>query len=210
MAKSYITIKNHTAENVRIAVFKISYRPSTLDTIAWRVVAPPQQGLTKILLPSTYEVFINSPSFDDDRTDPYAGNQTQKISLQGNTGRFVVSSSKTLDRQSSTLQLALVQIFQQLVPEKLHIVNRSGFGVWSHITKGGTDIFPPRVITPGRELIEDLRPTYYLGTIAEFIVQGSKISEEQITSTPTPILAGETAILVGSLWTGYEISVNKL
>jgi hypothetical protein len=200
-----IHISNATSENIRVAVVKKSYKQASLGTVAWRVIAPPQKGFTKVSVPPSYEVFVNYPGPEDDRTDAYAGNQTRKILLGGYTGRFIVNSSKTPDGRDVVADIT--QSFQELIPEECHIVNQAGFGVWGHITKGGSDIFPPQVITPGNELIEDLRPTLYLAILQEFVKQGDRVLEEEISSTLTEILVNQTATISGSMWDGYGIVV---
>ena len=91
---SDIYIVNATGENIRVAVFKKSFKQATLGTIAWRVVAPSQKGFTKVPVPASYEIFVNYPAPEEDRTDAYAGNQTRKILCGGYTGRFLVNSLK--------------------------------------------------------------------------------------------------------------------
>lgn len=208
MAGANLWIVNNTGENIRVAIFKKSFRKVSLNSIAWKIVSPPQKGHSKVPVPSTYEVFVNYPGPGDDCGDPEAGNQTQKITLGGFTGRFIVSSEKTLDGKGVVANIA--QSFQGLVPEEVHIVNQAGFGVWGHITKGCKDIFAPRRISPGSELIEDLRADYYIAIIEEFVKQGDELLEEEITApAPRAIRADQTATVSGSMCEGYGIKVEE-
>ena len=102
-------------------------------------MAPPIGGNSIVEIPATYEVFVNYPGPADSKTNPYAGNQTVKLSLAQYTGNFIVTSATTPDSRDSVANIT--QTFQNLVPDEIHISNAAGFGVWSHITRGGTDVW---------------------------------------------------------------------
>jgi hypothetical protein len=206
MATPSIRIYNNTSENIRVAIFKKSYRQPTLGTVAWQIVEPPQGGFKIVPIPTTYEVFANYPGSGDDPNDSYAGYQTAQIALNSYTGRFIVNSTYTTDNQA--VVASLTQVFTDLVPNEIHIENQAGFGVWGHITKSGADIFPPQIIAPGSVLIEDVRPTLYVAVVSQFVFQGSRLVDEEISATATPIIGGQNAAVTGSIWTGYNVSVT--
>lgn len=200
---SSITIINGTNENVRIAVFKKPYKQATFNTIAWRIVAPPQGGLTRVPVPTNYEVFVNYSFIANERNDPNGGNQTVKLPIDSTTGRFIVNSSRTNDGQD--MVASIEQSYTELVLNEMRIENQAGFGVWGHITMDGDDVYPPRVISPGRVLLEDLRTPLYLAVVDLFISQGDRLVQEEISMTPVSVLIGSTVTVTGSQFDGYSI-----
>ncbi|MEW6735045.1 MAG: hypothetical protein AB1489_27390 [Acidobacteriota bacterium] len=205
-AGSGFTIVNNTAENLRVAVFKKNYKVPNLGVTAWQVVNPPTQGGSiYVTVPQTYEVFINYPGPYDDQTDPTAGYQTPKITVNSSTGTFNVTTSKTLDGKAVTAKLA--QTSQNVVPNEMHIQNQAGFGVWGHITKSGQDIYPPQIVWPGGVMMQDIRPELYVAVVAYYVQQGSTMKDEEIDATSTEVTIGQVATVSGSAWTGYSIVV---
>ncbi len=203
---SQITIVNESPEVLRIAVYKKPYRQPTLNTIAWKIVAlPADGGRQNVQIPSTFGVFVNY-SFDPvERDDPNAGVFTPTIAFDDTTAHFLVDSVKTPDRRDAVAVLS--RTFNDLVLNEVHLDNQAGFGVWGHIQKDGADIYPARVISPGRTLIEDLRSTYYLAVVDEFVSIGDRLVQEEISVSETPVLEGQLATVTGDQWQGYAIAI---
>lgn len=204
---SNLTVINGSTDLVRVAIYKKPSRQPSLQTIAWKIVAPPPLGgQTTVAVPAAYQTFINY-SFDPvERENPDGGNRTAPMSFDETTARFVVTSTTTDDGMQNVALLS--RSFQDLVLNEVHLDNDAGFGVWGHILKDGADIFPPRVISPGRTLIEDVRSTLYLALVDQFVYVGNRLVQEELDLTETPILEGQTATVTGNQWEGYAISVT--
>jgi hypothetical protein len=147
---STLTIINQTPDLVRLAVYKKPVLQPTLDTIAWQIVAPPPGGSTSIPLPDDFQVFAEY-SLDPNNPDPTAPDctvyQTPTVPFGETTGRFVVSSVLSQDRQASGA--VINQSFVDLVLNEVRVENNFGIGILSHIQKAGQDVYAPQVIWPG-------------------------------------------------------------
>jgi len=204
---SQLTIVSNSSDLLRVAIYKKPYRQPTLNTIAWKIVAPPPDGgQTTVEIPDNYSVFVNY-SFDPAvRSDPNGGSRTPVLTFDEATARFDIASKSTEDNRDTVAIHS--RSFNDLVMNEVHLDNQAGFGVWGHIQKDGADIFPARVISPGRTLIEDVRSTLYLAVIDEFVSLGDRLVQEEISLTETPILEGQTATITGDEWQGYAIAVS--
>ena len=200
-----ITINNATPETVRIAIYAKPVRRPTLGTIAWRIVEPPPNGgQTIVPISESFTVFANY-SFDRaTREDPDAGNRTNVIQFDEATARFVVGPVQSQDRRASAA--TITQLFDGLVINEARIENRFSCGVWGHITKDGNDVYAPQVISPGALLMEDLRATFYLAVISQFVSQGDRLIQEELSLTETAVLEGGAVTVRGSKWDGYELA----
>jgi hypothetical protein len=202
---SQITIVNTTTEAVRIAIYRKPVLLPTLSTIAWRIVEPPPNGgQTIVQIPETYTVFANYSYDEVERENPNAGNRTNVIQFGEETARFVVSSVPTQDRQANAATIK--QSFDGLVMNEVRIENQFGYGVWGHITKDGDDVYAPQVLWPGAVMMEDLRETFYLAVVGQFVFKGDRLVDEETSITETEVLAGGTVTVTGSKWKGYAIA----
>ncbi len=202
---SSITIVNGTDEFIRVAIFKKPYIQPTLQTIAWKTVAPPPEGgQTLVQIPSNYQVFASYSDDPVERENPNLGSRTKIIDFDEQTTRFVVDSDSTTDGQQQVADIS--QSFQDLVLNEVRIDNQGGFGVWGHVLKDNQDIYAPQVVSPGRVLMEDVRSPLYLAIIDEFVFDGARLVEEEISLTQTRVLEGMTALVTGSKWTGFAIA----
>jgi hypothetical protein len=203
-----ITLVNDT-ENNEVVHVAIYWRPTanpTLDTYAWRIVEPPPSGgETVVNIPDEFEVYANYPSEGDDRNDPTAGNRTPVLSFAELTARFIVTSVTTQDSAASAA--TITQVFTGLVLNEVRIENQFSSGVWTHITKDGADIYAPAVVAPGEVRMADIRSRLSLAVVAGSGPDGSAVDEE-VQTTETPILDGQTATVTGSVWKGYAITVS--
>lgn len=200
-----ITIINNTPEAVRIAIYRKPVLLPTLSTIAWRIAEPPPNGgQTIVQIPEDFAVFANY-SFDPaTQEDPDAGNRTNVVQFGEDTAKFVVGTVQSQDRLVNAA--TITQTFDGLVVNEARIENRFSCGVWGHITKDGNDVYAPQVISPGAVLMEDLRETFYLAVISQFVSQGDRLVEEETSLTETAILEGGTVAVSGSKWKGYAIA----
>ena len=193
---------NGTQEKIRVAIFRRPFLRPSLGTFAWRIVAPRVGGGEEVPVPSTYEVFLNYPGPDHDHTDPNAGNQTAKIPIESFTSRF-------LARSGGHGTVEIEQVFEDLIPGQLAIVNQAATGVWGHVTQGESDIYRPQVLPPGSTLLEaDPGATFFFAIVSGPVREGSLLANEEISSTTTPMVPGQVARVTGSVWTGYEITVK--
>ena len=206
---SQITIINRTddSEVVRVAIYKKPILVPTLGTIAWRTVAPPPSGgKTVIQVPETYQTYANYSYDPDERDDPTAGNQTQVITFTEATARFVIASATSQDTRASAA--TITQVFTDLILNEVRVENQFGYGVWSHITKDGDDIYAPQVLWPGAVRMEDVRSSFFLAVVAQFVNKGSRLVDEEISITETEVLEGGVAIVTGSKWKGYSLTTQ--
>ena len=202
---SQITIVNNTTEAVRIAIYRKPVLLPTLSTIAWRIVEPPPNGgQTVVQIPENYSVFANYSYNETEREDPNAGNRTNVIQFSEDTAKFTVSTVTSQDRRANAA--TIVQSFDGLVMNEARIENQFGYGVWGHITKDGDDVYAPQVIWPGAVMMEDLRDSFYLAVVGQFVYKGDRLVQEEISITETEVLAGGTAAVSGSKWKGYAIA----
>lgn len=202
MPESAIIIRNATEENVRIAVFRRSPKNISMGTYAWKIIAPPINGQTRIPLSNTYQVFLNFPLNDSDRTDPFGGERTAIINIDEFTSRFTVNLGEND-------LITLNQVFDHLVQDELHINNVTPKGVWTHIAQDGDDIYKPRVLSPQSTYIAtNPGDAYFLAIVSGNVVKGTLLAEEEISNTITPIAPDQTATISGSLWSGYTIEVS--
>lgn len=207
---SQITIVNATNELVRIAIYKKPVLQPTLETIAWQIVAPPPGGQTVVPIPEDYQVYADY-SLDPNNPDPISPtatvDQTNTVSFDTTTARFQILSVTSQDRQATGAFIN--QVFSDLQLNAVQLENNFSVGVLSHIQKDKVDIYAPQVLWPGAVRIEDVRSTLYLAAVGQFVYQGSRLVDEEIQMTETPILEGGTARVTGSMWEGYSIVASS-
>jgi hypothetical protein len=203
---SQITLTNETSELVRVAIYKKPVLQPTLDTIAWQIVAPPPGGQTVVPIPEDYQAFaeysldLNNPDPTNSSSTVY---QTNLAPFNETSARFVISSVRSQDKQASGAVIA--QVFTDLVLNEVRMENNFGIGVLSHVQKAGQDVYAPQVLWPGGVRMEDIRTTFYLAVVSQFLYQGGRLVDEETQMTETPILEGGTATVTGSMWKGYTI-----
>ncbi len=204
---SILTFINNTdkGEVVRLALYKKSLTRPDLESVAWKIIAPPSSGGSQtVVVPDSYEAFVTCPGEDDDLTDPSAGLTTQRIAFGENTARFLIRGSSSQDRRATAP--TITQTFTDLVLNEVRMENNFGTGVWGHITMGGDEIYSPQVIWPSGILMEDVRSTLYVAVVAQFVSKGSRLVDEEISVTETEVLEGGTIIVTGSMWKGYKLT----
>ena len=205
---STITVINHTSETVRIAIYQKPVVQPTLATIAWQIIEPPPDGgQTVVNVPSDYQAYANYSYNTIERNDPDSGNRTAVLPFSENTARFVISSVTSQDQHASAASIK--QVFTDLVMNEVRMENQFNYGVWSHITKSGQDIYAPQILWPGGVRMEDIRSTLYLAVVAQFVTSGSRLLDEEISITETPVVEGGSATVTGSMWAGYSIATTS-
>jgi hypothetical protein len=206
---SQITIFNETPDLVRIAIYKKPVLQPTLDTVAWQIVAPPPGGQTVVPIPEDYHAYAEY-SLDPNNPNPTLPDatvyQTNFAPFNETSARFVIGSVRSQDNRASGA--VVNQVFTDLVLNEVRMENNFGVGVLSHIQKAGQDIYAPQVLWPGGVRMEDIRATFYLAVVSQFVFQGSRLLDEETQMTETPILEGGTATVTGSMWRGYSISTT--
>ncbi len=206
---SQITIINGSTDLVRVAIYKKPVLQPTLDSVAWQIVAPPPGGQTVVPIPEDYQAFAQY-SLDLNNPDPTSSGltvyQTNVVSFNETSARFIISSVRSQDTQASGAVLS--QVFTDLVLNEVRMENNFGIGVLSHIQKAGQDIYAPQVLWPGGVRMEDIRTSFYLAVVSQFQYQGGSLVDEETQMTETPILEGSTATVTGSMWKGYSITTS--
>src|SRR3954464_5201670 len=101
---SQITIINGSTDLVRVAIYKKPVLQPTLDSVAWQIVAPPPGGQTVVPIPEDYQAFAQY-SLDLNNPDPTSPGltvyQTNGVSFNETSARFVISSVSSQDTQAS-------------------------------------------------------------------------------------------------------------
>lgn len=201
-----IKLENQTRETIRIAIFKKPFKQPSLNLWAWQILNIPAAGITSVEIPQTTEVFVNYPGPKDSRTDPYAGRQTNKISVDGSTARFILTSKTTIEGNDTVVHMERVS--EGLAPE-IHIENQAQIGVWGHMTQSGKDLYAPEIIVPGGTLMETITENLTLAVVGEFVTEENRVLKAEIESAPTQILTGQIAVVTGSKWDGYAMAVSQ-
>lgn len=204
---STITIINNASngEVVRIALYKKPLSQPNLQSIAWKVIAPPPSGgCTTVNIPDVYEAYASYSLDPAERNDPNAGSRTQVLPFGENTARFLINSTDSQDRRASAA--SIVQTFDGLVLNEVRMENNFGVGVWGHITKDGDEVYPPQVIWPSGVRMEDVRSSFFVAVVAQFVNKGARLVDAEISVTEAEVLEGGTVIVTGSMWTGYNLS----
>lgn len=204
VAMGKFSLINETNENLRVAVFKKSYKRPNMKIAIWDVESIPRNGgSVDVEIPTTYDVYCNYPRNITDPEDPYGGIRTGMIRIDLETARFIVQDESTTDGNDIVANIS--RQFTDLAPDEIQIDNHSCKAVWGHILMNGQDVYPPRLITPGRTLMEDVRTPMYLGIIDQYVFKGDTIVQEELSTEPKPVFSGSTVTVKGSKWTGYAL-----
>lgn len=201
-----ITVLNDTAELIRVAIFRKPTRHPHVGSLAWKVLSPsPNGGRSVVAIPDDYQVFVSIPGSPEEQIDADAGSRTPVLSIHDFTSRFRVEPGDG----GSGAPVSLIQVHKGLVPGELRIDNDAEVGVWSHIQQDGVDIYRPHALAPGSSFLAAQPATpFYLAVIGGSSSEGCLLAGEEISTTATPILPGQSATVTGSVWSGYEIEVQ--
>lgn len=197
-----LTIENLSESMPRIAVYQKSFQRPSLGLVAWRIAAPPREGLCQIEVPSTYQVHVSW----GDPENPDRGCRTAPITIDTFSASFNVIPTPTDDRRQTVP--TLMRVFDDVNPNEIDINNVSGQWVWAHVTKDSSDVYMPEILTPGMTFMVDVRPTYYLAVVNEFMQVGDRLVEAEHSNAGTPIMPGQRAIVSGSRLAGFGLDVR--
>lgn len=206
---SKITVINQTTngEVVRLALYKKPVTQPELNTIAWRIIAPPPNaGSAQVVIPTYYEAFATYSFDPDERRNPNGGNKTATIQFAENTARLLVNSVTSPDGKATAA--TITQSFADLVLNEVRMENNFTTGVWGHITLDGDEVYAPQVIWPNGIRIEHVRPRFYVAVVAQFVNKGAHLVDAEISATETAVLEGGSVTVSGSMWTGYTLSTS--
>ena len=208
---SQITIFNSTENNelIRVAIYKKPTVTPLLSTVAWQIIAPPPGGQTVVPIPEDYQVYAQyskDPNYPDITVPGVTVNQTNTVNFLQTTARFQILPATSQDNMATGAYIT--QVFTGLQTNEVRLENSFSQGVLSHIQKDNVDIFAPQVLWPGAVRIENIISTLYLAVVGQFVFQGSQLLDEDIQLTETPIVAGGTAVVTGSMWKGYSINTT--
>lgn len=201
---SKITLINHTAEMVCLALFKQPVLRPGLDSIAWQVVSPPPGGQATVNIPDSYGVMAR---YSSNPADPANLNtQTPIIAFSETTAAFSIDAIASQDRHASGA--VITQRFDDLVLNEVRVVNDYGIGVEVSILLDGSPIYAPQVVWPGGLLVEDIRGGIYVAVVASFTGNGHRLVQAEYSQTQTQLLEGGTLVVTGSMWRGYALSAE--
>jgi hypothetical protein len=205
---SQIIFKNNTKEAVRLAMYKKYDAQPDLRTIAWQSFAvSPNGGKYTVTIPESYEAYASYSPDGVDRENPYAGNHTGRIAFTENTAHFLIDGVE--DQDGAFDVPAISQVFTHMVVNQVRMDNNCKTAVWSHVTQGGTEIFAPRLISPKGHRTEDLRATFYVAVIADFVSIGSRMVDAEFCCPEVAVRDGQTVTLSGSRHEGYEVTASS-
>ncbi len=195
---------NNTQENLKIAVFKEPYKTPSLQVLAWKIIALPKGGGNRNLtFPDQYQIYINYSTEPFEKDDPYGGTHTSIITIDHSTSKFIVRNEFTNDGRDRVA--VIKRVYEDVIPEQIQIENRAAYGVWGHILLGGSDIYPPEIITPGRTLMENVEGSFFVSVIDDYFSVGSIIKERELRTEPVPIETGDIITVTGNKWSGYIV-----
>ena len=203
---SSITLVNEvkSGEVIRIAIYKKPVADPVIGAIAWKVIPLPSFGdQAEIDLSNAFELYANVPDQGDALPNPASGTKTEKFSLTKKTACFVAQSSE-IEPQS----IVLNQRFTRLSRNKVCFENDAPRCVWMHIVKDGEDIYCPQFVWPGAKVTVDLRSPFYLAVVTDSMCNGSRLVEEETSTTEIPIKEGQVVTVTGSWRTGYTIHLS--
>jgi hypothetical protein len=205
---SQIIFKNNSKEPVRLAMYKKYDAQPDLRTIAWKSFAvSPNGGTYPITIPESYEAYASYSTDLVDRENPYAGIRTGRIAFTENTAHFLIDGVE--DQDGAFDVPAISQVFTNMVVSQVRMDNNCNMAVWSHVTQGGTEIFAPRLIPPKGHRSEDLRATYYVAVVADFVEVGSCMLDADFCCPEAAVSDGQTVTISGSRWYGYEVTASE-
>jgi hypothetical protein len=196
---------NNTNENLKIAVFKQPYKTPSLQVLAWKIIALPKGGGNLTLsFPEQYQTYINYADDPIEKYDSNGGIHTGIITIDHPTARFIVRNEYTNDGQNKVI--VLKKVYEDIAADQIQVENRSSIGVWGHIQLGGSDIYPPQIISPGRTLMENVEGSFFVSVIDDFFTVGSIIKVRELRSEPAAIETGDIISITGDKWAGYIIN----
>ncbi len=200
---SKIIIENQSQDTPPIGVFKRTYNmPHFL--VPWRIYRPTRKGQCPVDIPTDFQVYVRH----GDEQDPNGGCRSNIEKLTELQANLVLNLDSTSDSPGGEPHLSFSS--QAPLPNQINIANMTGTGVWAHVQGKGsdgkyTDILPTQVLTGYSTIMYDVRATYYLAVVNTWVSEGDRIREQELTTKPFPVLAGQTAIVQGSEWTSYDI-----
>jgi hypothetical protein len=175
----------------------------------WDVKSIPKNGgSVEVEMPTTYDVYCNYPRNKNDPEDPYAGIKTGMIQIDLETARFVVEDVDEDATDNNGKNVTIRRQFTDLEPGEIHIVNQASRAVWCHILMNGTDVYPPRLISPGRILMENVKTPIYVDIVDQYVFNGDEIVQEELSIEPKLVCSGEVVTIRGSKWTGYALETR--
>ncbi|WP_375767042.1 hypothetical protein NR798_35955 [Archangium gephyra] len=202
MANDCLTFENQSASIPRLAIFKKSYNLPALGLIAWRIVAPSQGGICTVDVPADFEVYVSTGGEDD----PTGGCRTKKVDLSTFTGRIKVLPRPVDDNTGYVPDIQ--RVTDGVVDNEIHISNSFSTGVWGHILLGGEDVYPPQIITPGETLMADVRPSFFVAHVSQFVRKGTRLVEAELTDKAVEMLPGQKLVVTGSRMNGFAFDVT--
>lgn len=195
---SKVTIRNHSEDVVRIAIFKHPVLNPNLATIAWRIAAPPPRGEQIIEIPDDYSVTAGYAE-DFSATNFKAA----QLPFSDTTATFIVNayddhpSGVKISSELNAMAPNQVQVFNNLKGESLITV-----------AKGGDAIYDRQAVPQGGMFREDIRPAFHLAVISQFTLKGQHLIPEEIAQTQIELPIDGLVMVAGSIWEGYTVKVE--
>lgn len=194
-----ITIRNHTEDVIRIAIFKTPAVNPSHPTIAWRIAAPPPGESQIIDIPQGFSV-VSGYAEDFSATHFKAA----QLAFTDATGFFSINPED--DHPSG---VAIQQSVEGVVPNRVRAVNNLRGEALVTIAKGGDALYEKQAIPAGGFFLEDIRPAFYLAVVSQFILKGQHLIPEELALTRTKLPEDGVVTASGSLWDGYSLEVSS-
>lgn len=196
---SQITIRNHTEDVIRIAIYKAPAINPSQATIAWRVAAPPPGEQQTIEIPDGFSVVAGYA--EDFSATHFKPSQTP---FTGTNAAFSVNAQD--DHLSGVI---IVHNPGGIVANQVCVANNLKADALITIAKGGDAIYERQLITPGGRYVEDIRPSFCVAVIAQFILKGQHLISEEIAQTQLELPLNGVISVIGSIWDGYSLVVEN-
>lgn len=199
---SAITLINETGETVRLALFQRPVWNPTLATVAWQIAAPPPGGRSVVQMSDDFELRVryshdpNRPDNLDTSAKPVAFNETTAV--------FTIDKAPMRDGVGGAA--VINRSFTGMVFKEVRVLNNFSIGVEAALIRGQDAMFEPQVIWPGGLFIEDVGASMYVAVVSQFTYKGQRLVQEEISQTQAEVLAGDSLIVTGSMWTGYSLT----
>lgn len=195
---SRITLRNHTEDVIRIAIYKRPAVDPSQPIIAWRIAAPPPGESQEIEIPEGFSVLAGYA--DDFSATNF---KAEQLPFDSPSGIFYINPED--GRPSGVI---VRQGMEGLMPNRVRVQNNLRAEALVTITKGGDALYEKQAIPPGSIYIEDIRPSFYMAVVSQFMLKGQHLIPDELALTQLKLPDTGRVTVTGSLWDGYLLEVS--
>ena len=195
---SRITLRNHTEDVIRIAIYKRPAVDPSHPIIAWRIAAPVPGESQVIEIPEGFSVLTGYA--DDFSATNF---KAEQFPFSTSSGIFYIDPE---DEQPSGVSIR--QGMEGLMPNRVRVQNNLPGEALVTIAKGGDALYEKQAILPGSIFIEDIRPPFYMAVVSQFMLKGQHLIPDEVALTQLKLPDTGKVMVSGSLWDGYSLEVS--